>query len=324
MTLARWRPARTRSTGVTRRHIRLALAVLWLMDAALQYQPFMFTHGFAHQVIAPAGQGQPGFVSGPVGWAAVLIAVHPVLWNTLFATTQLAIGAGLLWRRTTRLALMATIGWGLGVWYLGEGLGGVAGGHVDLLTGWPGGVVLYVLLAGLCWPTPVLGRGRRWLFSGDSDQPPPAWSPAAWAVVWVGGAVFQLLPGQASAAAMSATIAGNASGAPRWLAWLDHVLASGVHQAGFPAVAGLFAVEVLIGTTPLLGRRWRRPGASAALTLLALMWLVGQNLGGIYTGQGTDPSAAAPLALLAVTLFARFGRAGGQIWRRPPLSLTTA
>lgn len=297
-------PRRSASKGVTRRHIQLALAALWLLDAALQYQPFMFTHGFAHQVIAPAGQGQPGFVSAPVTWAAALVAAHPILGDTLFATTQLAIGAGLLWPRTVRLALAATVAWGLGVWYLGEGLGGIAGGHVDLLTGWPGAAAIYVVLAAACWPAPGIGRSRQWLFNGDSTRPPATWCPLAWAALWAAGAVYQLLPGQNTARAVSTAITANASGAPPWLAWLDHRVASGVNQIGFPVVAGLFAVEILIGIAPLLGRRWRTPTVSAALVLLAFMWLTGQNLGGIYTGQGTDPNTAVPLALLAVTLLA--------------------
>ncbi len=39
---------------VTRRGLQLALAALWLLDGALQFQPFMLTRGFAHDVIAPA------------------------------------------------------------------------------------------------------------------------------------------------------------------------------------------------------------------------------------------------------------------------------
>jgi hypothetical protein len=305
--LALWRhPPTSDTTGVTRRHIQLGLAGLWLLDAALQYQSFMFTHGFARQIIGPTAHGQPGFVSGPVSLAATLIAAHPVVWDALFATVQLAIGAALLWKRTIRLALAGSILWGLGIWYLGEGLGGVAGGHADLVTGWPGAVALYVLLAAVCWPTPSLGHSWHWLFTGDSNQPPAAWAPVAWAAVWVGGAVYRLLPGQDTAGALSATISGNASGAPTWLAWLDDRIAASVHQIGFPVVVGLFAAEVLIGVLPLFGRRWRIPTVWVALVLLALMWLVGQNLGGIYTGQGTDPNAAAPLALLALALLARF------------------
>ena len=37
----------------------VALGLVWLLDAALQFQPFMFTRGFVTQVIDPARHGQP-------------------------------------------------------------------------------------------------------------------------------------------------------------------------------------------------------------------------------------------------------------------------
>jgi len=45
--------------GTTRRGVQVSLGVLWLLDAALQLQPYMFTSDFANQVLAPTGQGQP-------------------------------------------------------------------------------------------------------------------------------------------------------------------------------------------------------------------------------------------------------------------------
>jgi len=83
-----------------------------------------FTRGFATQVIAPAGHGQPGFVADPVHWAATVIAAHPVVWIAPFVAIQLLIGVALLVPRTARPALAASIAWSLGVWYLGEGLSG--------------------------------------------------------------------------------------------------------------------------------------------------------------------------------------------------------
>jgi hypothetical protein len=69
---------------------------------------------------------------------------------------QLALGAGLLFRRTARAALAGTIAWGLAVWWLGEGLGGILGSATSSpLTGAPGAAVLYallVLLALAFWP----------------------------------------------------------------------------------------------------------------------------------------------------------------------------
>src|SRR3954447_25701352 len=83
---------------MTRRHLQIALGFLWLLDGALQAQPFMFTRGFATQVIAPSAHGQPAFVSAPVDWVSTVIAAHPVAWNAPFALVQLLLGAGLLVR----------------------------------------------------------------------------------------------------------------------------------------------------------------------------------------------------------------------------------
>ena len=61
-----------------------------------------------------------------------------------------------LFRRTARAALAGTIAWGLAVWWLGEGLGGILGSATSSpLTGAPGAAVLYallVLLALAFWP----------------------------------------------------------------------------------------------------------------------------------------------------------------------------
>src|SRR4051812_7747707 len=62
---------------ITRRDLQVALGLLWLLDGLLQAQSFMFTRGFATQVIAGVGQGQPGFVSDPVHSVSTVIAAHP-------------------------------------------------------------------------------------------------------------------------------------------------------------------------------------------------------------------------------------------------------
>ncbi|HTB49203.1 MAG TPA: hypothetical protein VK712_03915, partial [Verrucomicrobiae bacterium] len=58
---------------ITKRHIQIALGLLWLLDGALQLQHQMFTSAFANNVIAPAGQGQLGIVSGPIHLAVRII-----------------------------------------------------------------------------------------------------------------------------------------------------------------------------------------------------------------------------------------------------------
>ena len=97
------------SVRFTRRHLQIALGLLWLLDGALQLQPFMLRTSFANQILAPTAAGQPHFVSGPVLWAANIIAAHPVAWDVPFAAIQLLIGVGLLVPRTARLALAASL-----------------------------------------------------------------------------------------------------------------------------------------------------------------------------------------------------------------------
>ena len=52
-----------------RRGLQLALVALWLLDAVLQYQTFMFSQGFPRMLAATAA-GNPAGVAGPVTWAA--------------------------------------------------------------------------------------------------------------------------------------------------------------------------------------------------------------------------------------------------------------
>ncbi len=130
-----------------RRRLQVGLGLVWLLDAALQFQPYMFTKDFPNEVIAPTGQGSPGWVEHPVTWAANLMAGHIVVLNALFALTQFAIAVGIVYRRTVRPALWVSIVWSLAVWWLGEGLGGMLAGAVSPLKGAPGAVLIYLLIA---------------------------------------------------------------------------------------------------------------------------------------------------------------------------------
>lgn len=258
----RQRVATIAGPSITRRHLQIVLGLLWLLDGALQAQPFMFTRSFATQVIAPAGQGQPGFVSVPVHWASTVIAAQPVAWDVPFAALQLLLGVGLLVRRTARLALAASIAWALGVWYFGEGLSGLASGQASLITGAPGAALLLAVLAAAAWPSR----------DGWHDAPAP-WLPFAWAAVWVGGAVFQVLPQNQGTAVPSEL---------------------------------LVAAECLIGLGALV-RSMRGPAAALGLALTLVFWVSSQDFGELFTGQATDPNSGPLLALMAVLLIAPRG-----------------
>ena len=76
-----------------------------------------------------------------------------VLLNAIFATIQLLLGLGIAFRPTVpgRAGRLDRRG-RLGVWWFGEGLGGVLSGAASPLNGAPGAVILYALLAVLLWP----------------------------------------------------------------------------------------------------------------------------------------------------------------------------
>jgi hypothetical protein len=284
----------TRSTGITRRHLQVALGLFWLLDGVLQAQPFMFTREFATQVIAPVGEGQPGFVSAPVHLGATLIAANPAVWNVPFAAIQILLGIGLLVPHTARLTLAASIAWALGVWYLGEGLSGMASGHASLITGLPGSALLYALLAAAAWPR-----------EDSSREAPAPWLPLAWAGVWVVAAVFQALPGQNTGTAVASALTAGTEGAPGWLANLDSSVGSWAAQHGLLLVIVLVAAEVLIGVGAL-ARKLRTPAVALGLALTLAIWVMGQDLGALYTGQATDPNSGLLLAVMAIALLAGF------------------
>jgi hypothetical protein len=213
-----------------------------------------------------------------------------VVWNVPFAAIQLLLGVGLLVPRTARLTLAASIAWALGVWYVGEGLAGMASGHASLIIGAPGSALIYALLAAAAWPR-----------SDGSREGPAPWLPFAWAGVWVGGAVFQALPGQNTGTAVASTLTAGTEGAPAWLASLDNSVGSWAAGHGLLLVLVLVAAEALIGLGAL-SRRSRTPAVALGLILTLAFWVMGQDLGALYTGQATDPNSGPLLALMAIAL----------------------
>src|SRR5215470_5635187 len=134
-----------------RRRLQLLLAGLWLLDGVLQLQSVMFTRRFP-AMLAESAAGQPGVVAAPVTWAARLIAGHAAPANAAFAALQIALGLALAWRPAVRTALAGSVIWGLAVWWLGEGLGGLFAGTASPAGGAPGAALLYALTAVLLWP----------------------------------------------------------------------------------------------------------------------------------------------------------------------------
>jgi hypothetical protein len=280
------------SLGQARRALQVALGVVWILAAALQFQPFMFSHGFALEILKPTAEGNPWWVARPVLWSAGVVLAHPVFWNTMFALTQLLLGLGLFWRRTVKVALAGTVVWSLIVWWFGEGLGGILTGTTTLLAGAPGAVILYALLALVLWP----GEGKTGASIADTSIFSRL-APLAWVLLWGSEAYFALLAANDSPAALHGMLTGMADGEPRPIAALDRWLAGVVAHSGVGPLIGVLLA--LCALAVLLPPRLAKPLYSLAMLLAALTWL-GQNFGGILTGHGTDPNSGPLLFLLTL------------------------
>jgi len=265
-----------------RRQLQLALGVVWLLDAVLQFQPYMFTRQFVSGTILPAAVGDPALVTRPIEWAAQLMAAHIAVWNTLFALIQLAIAAGFFHRRAVRLALAASIAWSVFVWLFGEGLGGILTG-ASPLAGLPGAVVIYALIAVLLWPA---GQER-----------PGTAARLGWMALWAALGCYQLLPANRAPSAVSATFAMSAAGEPAWLRPVGAGLAGLLAGHGLAASVLIWAACCAAGLG-IASARLTRPALVLA-GLLGLLFWVAEGFGGIATGQATDPNSGPLLILLA-------------------------
>ena len=288
--------------------ILVALGLLWLLDGLLQLQPFMFTKGFVSDVIAVNTAGQPAIIAAPITWAAHLMAPHIALWNTAFALIQIAIGLGLLWKRTVKQALLLSFAWALGVWLFGEGLGGLATGSGSMLAGAPGAVILYGIVGLIVWPRTEQQQG---LGVGQEGLLGAAGARLAWCALWLGSAVLSILPAQRAAGALSDVLSGNAEEAPASLASVERWLAHATAGRGFGISLAIAALETAIGIGVLVKSR-ARPFLFLGIGVSLGFWAVGQNFGMLFSGTSTDPNAAPLYVLLALACLGTLTQKAGS------------
>lgn len=284
-----------------RRVLQLILAATWLLDGLLQYQSFMYTGAFG-QMLADSAAGNPGLVARPIGWNAALVAHHLVLLNTVFATIQLLLGLGIAYRPTVRVALAASIAWSLGVWWFGEGLGGVLTGDTSPVTDAPGAAILYALLAVLLWPADRPGRPAKFTAARAVGTPV---ARLLWLVLWGSLAYFALTPANRAPLALSDMIESMASGEPGWVTGLEAHAAAVLAGRGLTASIVLAVALVVIAAGVFLPPPLARGTLIVALVVAALIWVFGEAFGQILTGGGTDPNTAPLLALLALAYWPR-------------------
>lgn len=271
------------------RTVQTVLGLIWLLDGGLQFQSFMYSKGFI-QMLTGLEPGQPSWVASSINWAAHLASHDLTVYNTLFALVQVAIGVGLLCRPTVRIALLASFGWALIVWWFGEGFGMMfMTSMAQPLTGAPGGVLIYALIGLVVWP------GRPGGLLGVRG------SRVMWAALWLVCAYLWLLPGSSSANAIHDMINASPSGMS-WLSSLQDGFASVTKGDGLVFALILAAMSAAIGIGVALNRG-AKDLLALAVFLQVIFWLVGQGFGGIFQGGATDPNAAPLFILLAYAMY---------------------
>ena len=103
-----------------------------------------------------------------VNWAGTTWSYHPMQAGASAVWIQVGIGVWLLAAavaRLSRLAGLASVGWGLVVWVFGESFGGIFAPGLTWLFGAPGAVLIYCVAgradraARADWRSPRLGPG---------------------------------------------------------------------------------------------------------------------------------------------------------------------
>ncbi len=284
-----------------RRLLRIGFGLLWIFDGILQAQPGMAV-GLPSRVIEPTAASSPPWVQHLINWAGTTWSYHPIQAGAAAVWIQVGIGVWMLaapkgaW---SRLAGLASAGWGLVVWVFGESFGGIFAPGLTWLFGAPGAVLIYAVAGALIalpespWRTPRLGR---LILAGTG-------------LFLAGMAVLQAWPGrgfwQGASHGQPGTLTGMVQAMttmpqPRFLTALNSSFASFTSAHGF--AVNLFTVIALAatGVAFLAGQpRLIRPVMFAFTVLCLADWVLIEDLG-FLGGLGTDPNSMIPMALLAI------------------------
>ena len=294
-------PAAAPAELAWRQLLRVSFGLLWVFDGILQAQPKMAI-GLPSQVIAPAAASSPHWVQQAVNWAGTTWSYHPMQAGASAVWIQIGIGLWMLAASRgslSRLAGLASVGWGLVVWVFGEAFGGIFAPGLTWLFGAPGAVLVYCVAGGLialperAWHSPRLARS---ILAGTG-------------LFLVGMAVLQAWPGRGFWQGISHGQPGTLAGMTEDMAQTPQpgVLSAWVHAFtsfdeahGFAVNLFVAAALALIGAAFLSGRRRLVRPAVIAFTAACLAdWVLIEDFG-VFGGLGTDPNSMIPFALLAV------------------------
>jgi cytochrome oxidase Cu insertion factor (SCO1/SenC/PrrC family) len=307
--------------AAARRLLRIGFGVIWVFDGLLQAQPAMAA-GLPSQVMEPAAASSPTWVQHLANWAGTSWSYHPIQAGAAAVWIQVGLGVWLIAAPSgwpSRLAGLASAGWGLVVWVFAEAFGGIFAPGLTFLFGAPG-AALYYCAAGALIALPT----ARWNSARLGRQ-----ILAGLGLFLVGMAVLQAWPGRGfwhgKMHGQPGTLAGMAQSMavtpqPHFLSALVNWFAATDEAHGFAinllAVLVLAAIGTVFTRTGLTGTgltgtgltgtgfvpgrpRLIRPALAAMLVLCLADWVLIEDLG-FLGGVGTDPNSMIPVALIGV------------------------
>ena len=283
--------------------LRQIMGVLWLLDGLLQLQPQMFTMNMVNGVMVPTVDGQPALVAASLRWIIDITTHYLVPINWGIALIQIVLGVWFLSGRAIKPAILLSIIWAVVVWYAGEGMSMLLTGQASILTGAPGAVLLYPLIA-LTFYQQVEGvtqnllsrRGLRFSLAGfwvlsALLQLQPYW--------WQTGQISQQIGAMYSPDTLSGVVLDPS------LHWLSGIT-SGVEV---PLNSILIVAFLALGIGLFLVKDTRVHLWLIASILVSLaIWWFNEALGMILTGMATDFNSGLLLVVMALACWPRSER----------------
>lgn len=299
---------------ISNERLRQILGALWLLDGLLQLQPAMFTMNLVNGIMAPNLQGQPAPVTTSLSWIVQIVTQHLALINWMIALIQIAFGICLVVGYRLRAVLIMSVIWALVVWYGGEGMGLLLTGQATTLTGAPGAVLLYALLALALYP-----RQNPQVAVTSSEREIPARVVSTdttyllsrnhlrWALAgfWLLAALLQFQPywwqpEHISQVIQGAEVPGTLSGAlvnPS-LHWFAEA-ASG-RETLINLFLILLSLGLALGLLVVKKDRWLRSLLLFSILFSLLIWWATEAFGMVFTGMATDVNSGPLLILVAL------------------------
>ena len=123
---------------------------------------------------------------------------------------------------------------------------------------------------------------------------------ALWLVLWGSLAYFAVTAANRSAQGLHDMVAGMSAGEPGWLTSIGRGGASLLAHRGLAASVVLAVLLAVVAVGIFLPVPAARAALVLAVVVALVIWVVGQQLGGMLAGGATDPDSGPLLVLLAL------------------------